>query len=1605
MQKKVDAHIFAGMQKDMAISKHKNEFLYDAYNIRFTPMEGNTMMSITNERGPKYQLACEGKYVGHCVIDKYLVLFTKKIDGTDRIVRFEPNTSNTETILYEGSLNFQLDHPLETLGVYENENIIKVYWVDGVNQPRVINITRDANSEHPYITGLDTQFDFTPTLQLRESISVERIDGAGMFAPGVIQYAFSYYNLFGQQSNIFYTTPLNYISFTDRGGSGDDKCANSFRIIVNNVDTNFDYLRVYAIQRTSLNGQATGRRVADLKINGQTLTLVDNGELGDSIDTLELLYIGGDIVNANTLAVKDNTLFVANYATVREEPFPFLKDFSEDITNIDSYLQSKIINREGDSSGYYFYTNQLKNLSSGFKNREHYRLGFQLQHKSGKWSTPYFLTDYTVDSNLNPSLLEESDKVTCNTIALHCSLDLSQYIDGIRAKDYVKIRPVCVFPSYSDRLVLTQGLLCPTIFNYAERTKGEKFAQASWFFRLNPPEDVSSARYSEGQSNTVGDAAGGGWIEFRHMHSLRAANTFGGEIIGDGGQISHPRGSTRWTSTDADRDYIVDQSILTLHSPEVEFDNGDVFNSLKSTSWKLRLVGLANFTSVKSDSDITVSIPGGTFQRYKGGYHDTDLSIKGLVDGGLWSDFILTKHETEDGTAYIKNDSNKHRGSIRKTFMIYPWHKEGALNNDDRTVATSDQVPVTSTLKSKTIANFRFSKNNTWFNYNSTSNALNYNITALEPFNSKEVSLLSLPNQDSARASRRFYLGNEDTIIEWEDDKYSSVVINSDKTITTLDALVEKGDIELLDGIDMVNPERFAVRISYKSTPHLVFGLTTVGGNDENTKHQPIILPSVNNLNTVDISKSESWYFDDPYQVNVDNATGDYVVIDYSYYRGQHPKSGGYYSLLEYIDLSSTQNLLETNIEKYNNTIWIDFDDTGVVLNHPYKIYCIIREERDNDVLWVAHNLTSNVPTQEYLLYEDPVVPKLYQRTMDDSLPGSDTIVYVNFISFLDGREEEGDLASTAYKVQQRDITVDNLNYPYLFLGELYRDPLETDFGGPIDMSYLSNLWLPAGEPINISDNVTLDYTYGDTWYQRYDCLKTYPFTEEHINNIIEVGSFLCETRVNIDGRYDKKRGQLGELLTFSPDNFNNQNEVYNQSNSFFNYRILDKPFYDLNYFPNQITWTLEKLSGSIIDNWTSINLATTLDVNGTKGKISKLQLYRDSLLCFQDSAINNIMFNSRVQIPTTDGVPIEISNSGKMDGSRIISDSIGCSNKWSICTTPNALYFMDDNSRKLYAFSDKLQTISDTHGFDHHFKSIENFDSEHTFYDPIRQDVYLVWDSQCLVWSELLGQFTSFMSYENVPAMFNIGDKFYSIYFSREWNPDPSPTSPNGYVQHDSFINLYEMFKGGYNRFFGIIYPSHITFVSNPDGSTDKIFSTLGARLDVFSDNPESTEAFKNLQHKRFFDYIQVSNEYQDTGKVPLAQSWIKPASHGTSLYNVKKKFRQWRVDIPRDTLDNEHRLNRIRNTWAKISLGFDPPVNPHILTQEELLAYASANNIENFDIAAYYEQISGNPLEHATSERAEHEAPLSPEVEAAIEEYKKMHYILHDVDVQYFV
>ena len=63
-------------------------------------------------------------------------------------------------------------------------------------------------------------------------------------------------------------------------------------------------------------------------------------------------------------------------------------------------------------------------------------------------------------------------------------------------------------------------------------------------------------------------------------------------------------------------------------------------------------------------------------------------------------------------------------------------------------------------------------------------------------------------------------------------------------------------------------------------------------------------------------------------------------------------------------------------------------------------------------------------------------------------------------------------------------------------------------------------------------------------------------------------------------------------------------------------------------------------------------------------------------------------MYNENTILTTEDGTPVELANSGKVQGKTYISEAIGCSNKWSICNTPSGIYFMDSNKKDIYLFN-----------------------------------------------------------------------------------------------------------------------------------------------------------------------------------------------------------------------------------------------------------------------------------------------------------------------------
>lgn len=1553
-----------GMQRDMSVSAFNSDFSYENKNVRVMPTDESTLLSLINEKGnKKSNIAGVGDHIkgipiGQALVNNELVIFTAgndkdslytnikgeelEIDNItaseltididypfeDRIYKlWFNNRVLTGERLFRGDLGFNYKHPIETISFYENTDIKKVYWTDGLNQPRVINIAAASDVVSKWNTD---SFNFVRALNLNEEVTIERnIVASGSFAPGVIQYAFTYFNKYGQESNIFYTSPLYYTSYNNRGANPEDKVSNSFNIEIANVDRRFDYIRIYSIHRTSINATPDVRRVVDLATptggqskyklnsyeinlpankmtlyrrgsgaektldqykpfysgsnykswtfdtneyysinfggdyliwdagtsfiitvtksnkasmqlaNGSTMTGIlsinkatytDNGSSGDSVDPTELLYIGGEEVVFGTMAQKDNTLFLGDIETKRKILDSTIKNYFKG-KNIFFSTHNKSISSP-EAKGYYPYSNQLKMSSYQFKTfkyLEYYRFGIQAQHYTGKWSEPIWINDVKNTTHIDTTFYNDSEiGLPVAEFTLNDATIINKFLDN----GYIRIRPVIVYPTISDREAVCQGILCPTVYNISDRFGNSPFAQSSWFTRPNAPFDEYKAfcpvhidgvtlngdwvrlgrssgdpsAYSKAgimsNNNTIVNSKynidivnKGAWAEFRHNRPIPGNDNRNAEIQCIWNPPSGPyvddtatdSDVASWVSNNAEN-YYIDQSILTFHSPDIEFDNE--VRSIDTSGLKLRIVGMVPLTAFASDIDIQTSTPVNNFYKsleFPAGFYkepigvennfsfegfgyslgDSHFGWRGLISGAFWFD-ELTEYNGKD---------NANHGTTG--FVVYPWHRNGALNN---TKFATDGYR-SAMLDKKKMSNIRYSyksvyldSDNIWKAYIS-GNDIRTGISGVAVFDSNEVSLVRLPAQKNSGLTDINYYGNVDKILTIsrigdKKDGYPIMTTGVQSAKTSAHALFSGDYVQVDSSFTKQTTGTDPVRIKYKSTPHAVLALnyTTSGAQR--------ILPN-------------------------------------------------------------------------------------------------IQDGKDNDI-WLVNAQDAGAPSGQHMYWDKSGSTK---RVSQDTITTGAPV---------------GPVAA-----------VPSIQHGWLWLGELYNDNVQNRFGGQTEEAFENNVWLPCGNPISLIDtnkgvksSVTLRWEEGDTYFQRYDHIKTYPFTLEDQNAVTDIVSFMCETRVNIDGRYDRNRGQTSNLA-ITPKNFNLMNDVYSQPNNFFNYRTVNPNKLNLNDFHNSITWTKTKTAGELIDTWTNITLASTLDLDGDKGNVRALRRFNNNILAFQDRGISQILYNENMQISSTEGVPIEIANSGKVSGKRYISDRIGCTNKWSVCETSNGIYFIDDLTKGIFLFNGQLNNLSDRLGFHSWINKTSDsidiwnpvdFDGFVTYYDKVNGDVFFISKGECLAFSEPLGQFSSFYSYEKMPYFTNLEDRGIAL------NVEGTDTLYRPWLHNE----------GDYNMFFGVYQPFYTTIIANPNMPVDKIFNNLEFRSDSWDKNG-------NLLNTTF-DTLTVWNEYQQ-GTSTLNNILGRPS-------DLKKKFRIWRANIPRDKSNGR---DRMRNPWLYVKLSME--------------------------------------------------------------------------------
>jgi hypothetical protein len=245
----------------------------------------------------------------------------------------------------------------------------------------------------------------------------------------------------------------------------------------------------------------------------------------------------------------------------------------------------------------------------------------------------------------------------------------------------------------------------------------------------------------------------------------------------------------------------------------------------------------------------------------------------------------------------------------------------------------------------------------------------------------------------------------------------------------------------------------------------------------------------------------------------------------------------------------------------------------------------------------------------------------------------------------------------------------------------------------------------------------------------------------------------------------------------------------------------------------------------------------------------------------------------------------------------------------------------MDSHDKSIFLFNGQLGNLSGSKGFNAWAKqNIPDINKVWTpngfgnfvgYYDRLNQDILFINSQTSLAFSERLAVFTSFYDYGNTPYFCNLENTGVWI-------------RNNGTVwKHNA---------GTYCSFFNSQEPYSMTLVGNPEPQLDKIFTNLEFRACV---DGEGTLSGDDYTPYLPFNSLETWDEYQHGITTLSIRNGHDAFKHHDGFdSSLKRKFRIWRCDIPRDNaslaLDEgldvkrlkTHPNDRMRNPWLYLKL-----------------------------------------------------------------------------------
>ena len=382
-----------GMNRDFPKRELRQGEIIYAKNAIPSNIEGN----ITNIQNIPSTIEClnlNGKIIlGNIYVKEHdfniLFLYDKNHQNHSINLFYDCYDSRNVIILEETCLNFNINYPIKGVYRYDFNNNLIIYFQDGFNSDRKINLTNfpklKGNNDCSTFNKLDCNaINIINDYSIPE-IKLEAINETGALLSGSYQFKIAYADSTGNELSNYYSLTNSIPIYRDKiqgfenieGSNYNTPTNKSIRLTFLNLDTKEDYISLAIIK--TINNSTTYEKIV--------LPITTNSYIYTGRETTMLLTLD-QINNSIPIYKKSKTITTANNYLIRANV--------EDATDINLQwlanriqLQWGVIELEADTASSTYKNPLIQESYAGYMRGEVYPLGIKF-HIKGNIKTRVF---------------------------------------------------------------------------------------------------------------------------------------------------------------------------------------------------------------------------------------------------------------------------------------------------------------------------------------------------------------------------------------------------------------------------------------------------------------------------------------------------------------------------------------------------------------------------------------------------------------------------------------------------------------------------------------------------------------------------------------------------------------------------------------------------------------------------------------------------------------------------------------------------------------------------------------------------------------------------------------------------------------------------------------------------------------------------------------------------------------------------------------------------------------------------------------------------------------------------------------------------------------